>query len=72
MLLLLWTLIITTIEGRRLITDPESSVWKLLFEVISAYGNVGLTLGYDGLPSFTSFLKPASKIFIGILMIQVR
>ena len=40
--------------------------------VISAYGTVGLTLGFSGLPSFTSSLLWGSKVFIAIIMLQVR
>ncbi|KAL4904426.1 hypothetical protein BDW74DRAFT_154832 [Aspergillus multicolor] len=65
--------IITCIEGNRLQdkNDYSFQVWSILFEVVSAYGTVGLSLGYPGVnASFTSQLRTGS-VFIIILM-QIR
>eukprot|EP01112_Ceratiomyxa_fruticulosa_P020030 TRINITY_DN6709_c0_g1_i2.p1 TRINITY_DN6709_c0_g1~~TRINITY_DN6709_c0_g1_i2.p1 ORF type:complete len:632 (-),score=93.40 TRINITY_DN6709_c0_g1_i2:63-1958(-) len=48
------------------------SIFKVLFEIVSAYSTVGLSMGYPGYPSFSGGLKPASKLVIIILMLFGR
>ncbi|KAG2015589.1 potassium transporter [Coprinopsis cinerea AmutBmut pab1-1] len=57
--------------------DPAKSEWftifNLLFELVSAYGIVGLSLGIpDGNYSFSGALRPLSKLIICVVMIRGR
>ena len=40
---------IVTFESDKISSDPDFTVFHILFEVISAYGTVGLSLGYPGI-----------------------
>ncbi|PWY79213.1 putative potassium ion transporter [Aspergillus heteromorphus CBS 117.55] len=65
--------IIAIVEGSRLQSQNEYSfqIWSVLFEVVSAYGTVGLSLGYPGIDaSFSSEFKTLSKLVI--IAMQVR
>ncbi|PYH97492.1 potassium ion transporter [Aspergillus ellipticus CBS 707.79] len=65
--------IIAIVEGSRLQSQNEYSfqIWSVLFEVVSAYGTVGLSLGYPGIDaSFSSEFKVLSKLVI--IAMQVR
>jgi trk system potassium uptake protein TrkH len=68
------TLVICMIEGQWLITpDPVFNFLKVLFEVVSAFGTVGLSMGYDhGTTSFSGLLSPASKSLIILTMLIGR
>lgn len=71
--LTLGTLIILFIEGDRVEKDPDVTIFSIMFEVVSAYGNVGLSLGYTGTStSLCTQFKPASKVILCALMIQGR
>ncbi|TKX23812.1 putative cation transport protein 1 [Elsinoe australis] len=53
--------------------DPAFSVFSIFFEVVSAYGNVGLSLGHpDVLTSLSGQFKPFSKFVICAMMIRGR
>ncbi|CAM4987762.1 unnamed protein product [Rotaria socialis] len=53
--------------------DPNITVFKIIFEIISAFGGVGLTLGYPNVySSFASVLSPASKTILVITMLMGR
>lgn len=63
---------ICLVEGSKITpTDTRFSMFAILFEVISAYGTVGLSLGYTGVNcSFSYALRPLSKLII--IAMQVR
>lgn len=53
--------------------DPSFSVFAIFFEVVSAYGNVGLSLGYTGMNySLSGQFKIFSKLVICAMMIRGR
>ncbi|KAM5354483.1 hypothetical protein ACJ41O_001130 [Fusarium nematophilum] len=53
--------------------DPSFTVWHVLFEVVSAYGNVGLSLGYPAVAtSFSSQFSTISKLIVCAMMIRGR
>ncbi|KAH7127557.1 cation transport protein-domain-containing protein [Dactylonectria macrodidyma] len=53
--------------------DPAFTVFPILFEVVSAYGNVGLSLGYPGVStSFCSQFSPFSKVVLCAMMLRGR
>lgn len=67
--------IISIVEGQRLGDDsaPRFSMFALLFEIVSAYGTVGLSLGYpDVNQSFSVKLKTLSKLIIIAMEIRGR
>lgn len=67
--------LICAIEGGSKIRldDPRFSFFTILFEVISAYGTVGLSLGYPNVnTSFSSVLRPLSKLVIIAMQIRGR
>lgn len=67
--------IITIVEGDRLQrTDQyDFQVWSVLFEVVSAYGTVGMSLGYPGVnASFASQFRTLSKLIIIAMQIRGR
>lgn len=67
--------LICLIEGGGKITldDSRFTIFAILFEVISAYGTVGLSLGYPTVnTSFSSMLKPLSKLVIVAMQIRGR
>ena len=66
---------IAIVEGRRLENMNNSSftLYSVLFEIISAYGTVGLSLGYPGSNmSFCAQFKPLSKLIIVAMQIRGR
>lgn len=63
-------LFIVMIEEVPLVVDPNFSIFKIIFEVISAYGPVGLSLGYSDKPySFSGAFQNGSKLVIIFMMI---
>lgn len=68
------TFLITVFENIYLITpDSLFNFQKVLFEVVSAFGTVGLTMGFrDGVTSFTAIFSDSSKILIIITMLVGR
>ncbi|KAK2865110.1 hypothetical protein FQN49_003902 [Arthroderma sp. PD_2] len=67
--------VISIIEGSRL-DDPKDigfSLFAVLFEVVSAYGTVGLSLGYpDSNTSFSGQFRTLSKLVIIAMEIRGR
>jgi trk system potassium uptake protein TrkH len=61
-------------EYKYLITaDPTYNFIKVLFEVFSAFGTVGLTMGFPGgVTSFSAILTPFSKVLVIITMLVGR
>lgn len=67
--------LIAVIEGTRLqnTNDYTFTLFSVLFEIISAYGTVGLSLGYPGInASFSAEFKPLSKLIIVAMQIRGR
>ncbi|BCR89823.1 potassium ion transporter [Aspergillus chevalieri] len=65
--------IISIVEGGRLKDTGQYSfqLWSVLFEVVSAYGTVGLSMGYPGVnTSFVGEFQVISKLVI--IAMQVR
>jgi hypothetical protein len=53
--------------------DPNITVFKIIFEIISAFGTVGFSLGYPNITSsFATVLSPPSKIILIITMLMGR
>ncbi|KAH8200399.1 hypothetical protein TruAng_005428 [Truncatella angustata] len=73
-LLVLAVLIISTIETRHFLEDPETfSVFNIIFEVVSAYGCVGISVGvpYDAF-SLSGGLYTGSKLVLCFVMLRGR
>ncbi|RMD43663.1 hypothetical protein DV735_g1474, partial [Chaetothyriales sp. CBS 134920] len=71
--LFLGLFIIAIVEGSRLEDqhDPSFSLFSVLFEIVSAYGTVGLSLGYPTInASLSAEFKVLSKLVI--IAMQVR
>jgi trk system potassium uptake protein TrkH len=68
------TMTICIIESPYLITpDPTFNFLKIFFEIVSAFGTVGLSMGFPGsVTSFSAILSPASKLLIILTMIFGR
>ncbi|KAL4867106.1 hypothetical protein BDV12DRAFT_171966 [Aspergillus spectabilis] len=67
--------IITIVEGDHLEDTSQYSfqIWSVLFEVVSAYGTVGLSLGYPGVnASFVSQFRVISTLVIIAMQIRGR
>lgn len=67
--------LISIIEGTRLGNDKDIkfTLFSVLFEIVSAYGTVGLSLGYpDTSTSFSAQFKPLSKLIIIAMQIRGR
>lgn len=72
--LVLAILVIVIIETRHFIEDPvHASVFNVVFEVVSAYGCVGITVGvpYDAY-SFSGSWYPGSKLVLCLVMLRGR
>lgn len=67
--------LISIVEGKRLENTNEYafSLFSVLFEIVSAYGTVGLSLGFPGTnASFSAQFKPLSKLIIIAMQIRGR
>ena len=67
--------VICIVEGDRLSNTSESAftMFSVLFEIVSAYGTVGLSLGYPGInASFSAEFRAISKLVIIAMMIRGR
>ncbi|PSN64839.1 hypothetical protein BS50DRAFT_644661 [Corynespora cassiicola Philippines] len=54
-------------------SDPAFAIFPIFFEVVSAYGNVGLSLGHpSNLTSLCGHFTPFSKLVICAMMIRGR
>lgn len=66
---------IACVEGKRLENTNEYAftLFSVLFEIVSAYGTVGLSLGYPNInASFSAELKTVSKLIIIAMQIRGR
>ncbi|EAW10777.1 putative potassium uptake transporter [Aspergillus clavatus NRRL 1] len=62
-------------EARRIMdpAEPAFNVFAVFFEVVSAYGNVGLSLGYPGVStSFCGQFSVFSKLVLCAMMVRGR
>jgi len=67
--------LISIVEGGRLenTKDVQFTLFSVLFEIVSAYGTVGLSLGYSGVnTSFSGQFKPLSKLIIIAMQLRGR
>jgi Trk-type K+ transport system membrane component len=67
--------LIAIVEGKRLENTNEYafSLFSVLFEIVSAYGTVGLSLGFPGTnASFSAQFKTLSKLIIIAMQIRGR
>ncbi|KAJ8108480.1 hypothetical protein OPT61_g8143 [Boeremia exigua] len=67
--------LISIVEGSRLenTNDFAFTLFSVLFEIVSAYGTVGLSLGYPGVnTSFSGQFKTLSKLIIIAMQIRGR
>ncbi|KAF2179863.1 potassium transport protein TRK1/TRK2 [Zopfia rhizophila CBS 207.26] len=67
--------LIAIIEGGRLenTNDYAFTLFSVLFEIVSAYGTVGLSLGYPGInASFSAEFKTLSKLIIIAMQLRGR
>ena len=73
--IMLGVFLITIAESDRVAdnADPAFSVFAILFEVVSGYGNVGLSLGYPTvMTSLSGKFSVFSKLVICAMMIRGR
>ncbi len=68
--------VICIIENKRMISDDDAlnfSVFNILFEIVSGYGTVGLSIGYPTVAwSLVGEFKTLSKLVIILVMIRGR
>jgi len=67
--------IIAIAEGTRIAdpTQPDFNIFACLFEIVSAYGTVGLSLGYPNSDcSFSTEFSVVSKLVIVLMMVRGR
>lgn len=72
--LFVFIFLICAIEYRQMAPhDPDFTLVKIIFEIISAFGGVGMSLGYTGkVTSFASVLSSGSKIILIATMLMGR
>jgi len=72
-IILIILFLILAFEEESLTVDPNYSISKVVFEVVSAYGNVGLSLGYLDYPySFSGTWSIPSKLLLIVIMLMGR
>jgi len=65
--------IICIAEKNKLQTEPDFTIWRILFECVSAYGTVGISLGWAGSSvSFSGQFGTVSKVAMCGLMLMGR
>ncbi|CAF4212706.1 unnamed protein product [Rotaria sp. Silwood2] len=72
--LFIFIFLICTFEASRMIpSDPTITVFRVIFEVISAFGGCGFSMGFSkGMPSLVSILTSPSKVVIILVMCMGR
>ncbi|KAL6929866.1 hypothetical protein ACO0SA_001270 [Hanseniaspora valbyensis] len=71
--LFLGLFIICICESSRIkdVDEPYFTIWTILFEIVSAYGTVGLSLGYPNTDtSFCAQFKILSKFIVVLLLLR--
>eukprot|EP00475_Leptophrys_vorax_P036383 TRINITY_DN6142_c0_g1_i1.p1 TRINITY_DN6142_c0_g1~~TRINITY_DN6142_c0_g1_i1.p1 ORF type:complete len:182 (-),score=35.24 TRINITY_DN6142_c0_g1_i1:58-603(-) len=72
-LLILLTILIATFEDNMLRNDPGMTFFKIVFETVSAFGSVGLSLGYPGsYASLSGQFQGVSKFIMICILFQAR
>jgi len=67
-----WALV-CIIQAGNIERDPDFSVFAVLFEVVSAYGCVGLSLGHAGTTaSFSAVWSPGAKVLLATVIFVGR
>lgn len=62
--------LICVTDGKAIENDTEFSMWKVIFEVASAYGCVGLSLGYPSWSGFGQIFSQGAKVvLVGVLIL---
>ncbi|PIA91543.1 Potassium transport protein 1 [Cercospora beticola] len=67
--------IIAIVEGDKIANtnEPSFTMFSVLFEIVSAYGTVGLSLGYPNTnTSFSAQFRPISRLIIIAMMLRGR
>ncbi|RDW88219.1 potassium transport protein TRK1 [Coleophoma cylindrospora] len=65
--------IISISEGKQIQNDPSFTMFNVLFEIVSAYGTVGLSLGYPTInASFSAKFGVIAKLVIIAMQIRGR
>jgi hypothetical protein len=68
--------LIAAFEDAKLRDNPDTAyftTFRVLFEVVSAFGTVGMSLGYPGVPtSFCGVWRPGSKLVLILVMLAGR
>lgn len=72
--LFIFIVLVCALESDRIgPTDPDVTFLKIVFEVVSAFGAVGLTMGYPNVTSsFSTVLTRMSKIVLLLTMLMGR
>ncbi|KDQ24184.1 TRKH superfamily [Pleurotus ostreatus PC15] len=73
---LVWAILAIAVIERRNLMDEDKKwfdLFRVLFELVSAFGGIGLTLGvpYDNF-SFCGAMRPLSKLVIIVIMVRGR
>eukprot|EP00667_Euglena_gracilis_P005617 EG_transcript_5650 len=72
-MLIVGLFIITVVEEDLILANTDETIFAILFEVTSAYGPVGLSLGYPGtVTALSGVFHPISKLVIMLIMICGR
>jgi len=65
--------LVMAVERTNIETLPDFTVWAIMFEIVSAYGNVGLSLGYGNSPlTFSAQWHTFSKFVLCVVMLLGR
>lgn len=65
--------IICIAESDKIQNDPNFTIFKIIFELVSSYGTVGLSLGYPNInASFVAKFNTVSKLVVMATMIRGR
>ncbi|KAI0762545.1 TrkH-domain-containing protein [Fomes fomentarius] len=74
---LVWAIFIVCIVERGMIMDDQNAPWfnlfRIIFELVSAFGGIGLSLGvpYDNF-AFSGSFKTLSKLVVIVIMVRGR
>lgn len=73
---LVWGVFLVAIIERANLMDPDKKwfdMFRVIFELVSAFGGIGLSLGFpDDNYAFVGAMRPLSKIIVIIIMVRGR